>query len=233
MMFLFVQNKEGNREELIRDPWAWARKVINTNGNDATEDRPYPYIAELYLVNKLCQAGLMTDVVSQYRGPDAGTHDFELPNMSLEVKSHKQADLDDKPGQITVSSEHQLEKTGNKPLYLVYFKIQEEGELSLKSCVEEFGEHRQILLDKLKKPPLHFVEGDFAWNAGYTLLGEPKVYAVQDDFPRITPSQFANGHYPSGIVKLMYHVSLHNQPYCQLSTFINALQAGQAPTFTL
>ena len=233
MMFLFVQTKDNNRERIIEDPWTWARNVIDINGNESNEEKPYPYVAELYLVNRLCQAGLMTNVAYEYRGPEAGTHDFELPSMSLEAKSHKRAYQQDKPDELVISSEHQLDRTGDKPLYVVYFQMQDVGEYSLRSCVEEFGAHRQILLEKLKKTSSHFVEGDFAWEMGYSFLGEPKVYEISNDFPRITPGMFIDHHFPSGITNLIYRVSLRNQPFCTLTSFLEAIREGQQPVFNV
>lgn len=234
MMFLFVQTKDNNRERIIEDPWTWAKNVIDTNGNESNENEPYPYVAELYLVNRLCQAGLMTNVANEYRGPEAGTHDFELPSMSLEVKSHRRANQQDRPDELAISSEHQLDKTGNKPLYVVYFQMQPVGEYSLRSCVEEFGPHRQVLLEKLKKTSKpHFEEGDFAWETGYSILGEPKVYEITNDFPRITPGMFIDHHFPSGISNLRYNVSLHNRPFCTLTSFLEAIRVGQQPVFNV
>lgn len=226
----FVTRENGTRELLLSDPWEWAARVIEMSGDTATELRPYPYIAELYLVNKLRAAGLMSDVATQYRGPDSGVHDFELATMSLECKSRLHGDPETKSGELVISSEHQLSRTGTKPLYVVYFPMEDTGDLSLASCVAEFGDPRAVIMEKLAK--MKFVEGDFAWQRPYHVLGSPLVYEITDDFPRITPGQFVGGHFPSGITKLVYHVSLYNRPSCPLDDFITAVCAGTPPVFT-
>lgn len=227
----FVTTENGTRELLLSNPWEWAARVIEMSGDTATELRPYPYIAELYLVNKLRGAGLMTDVATQYRGPDSGVHDFELPTMSLECKSRLHGDPESKSGELVISSEHQLSRTGSKPLYVVYFPMEDTGDLSLSSCVADFGNPRAVIMEKLAK--MKFVEGDFAWQRPYHVLGSPLVYEITDDFPRITPGQFVGGHFPSGITKLVYHVSLHNRPSCVLDDFIAGIAAGNVPVFTV
>ena len=226
----FVTTENGTRELLLTNPWEWAARVIEMSGDTATELRPYPYVAELYLVNKLREAGLMTDVATQYRGPDSGVHDFELLTMSLECKSRLHGDPETKAGKLVISSEHQLNRTGSKPLYVVYSPMEEMGDLSLASCVAAFGEPRSEIMGKLAKNK--FVEGDFAWQRPYQILGSPLVFEITDDFPRITPGQFVGGKFPSGITKLVYHVSLHNRPSCPLDDFVNAIKNGTPPVFT-
>ena len=50
MILQFVSTKDGNREALLADPWAWAEKVIEMGGDKATNTQPYFNIAELLLV---------------------------------------------------------------------------------------------------------------------------------------------------------------------------------------
>ena len=218
------------RGELLADPKAWARRIIEMSGDTVSDTRPYPLIAELVLVNRLRAAGLLTDVAGQYRGPDKSTHDFELPEMSLECKSRLHGDRASKAGDLVVSSELQLSRTGGKPLDVVYCPMEEIGDLSLERCVRDFGEPRAVLMGKLALAG--FVEGDFAWQQAYRMLEEPRVYEIDDKFPRITPAQFPGG-FPAGITKLVYHVSLRNLPYCPLDAFIKAVAAGETPVFSV
>lgn len=230
-LIAFTKDENGSRAALIADPWAWAAKVIEMSGDKTSDLRPYPYIAELFLVNKLRAVGLMTHPETEYRGPDAGTHDFELPTMSLECKSHLHGDTETKKGELVISSEHQLSRTGTKPLYVVYFPMEDMGDLTLESCVNDFGSPRPVIMEKLAKN--NFVEGDFAWQRPYHILDNPLVFEIDDNFPRITPEQFPNGRFPGGITKLVYHVSLQNLPSCPLDDFLAAIVAGQSPRFAV
>ena len=216
------------RADLLHDPWGWAGRVIEMTGNAATELRPYPYLVEILLLNALRAAGLVRDVASEYRGPDAALHDFELASCSVECKSHLHA-KEGFDGEITVTSQNQLAPTGSKPLYLVYFAMEEAGDLTVESAVRDFGEPRAVLLEKLRK--CRIVEGDFAWRRPYHLVGEPLVFEIGGDFPRITPALFPGGRFPAGIVSLQYRVSLQNLPRATLSAFVAALAAGKKPEF--
>ena len=225
----FVRTDGGVREELIADPWSWAEKVIAMSGDKVSDVRSYPVIAELCLVNRLREAGLLTDVANQYRGPDAGIHDFELPAFSLECKAHLHGDPEAKKGELVISSENQLSLTGQKPLYLVYCPLEASGDLTIASCIAAFGEPRSEIMQKVAL--CGFVEGDFSWMRPYHAVAEPLVFEINDSFPRITPAQFPDGRFPSGITKLTYSVSLKNLPSCPLDMFIEAMKNGKSPVF--
>ena len=223
----FASTEGGARESLLQDPWGWAERLIEMTGNAASELRPYPYLAEVILLNRLRAAGLVHDVASEYRGPEAGTHDFELENCSIECKSHLHASPD-KPGEITVSSENQLARTGGKPLYLVYFAMEDSGPLTVESAAHDFGEPRVTLLEKIRKCRIE--EGDFAWRRPYHFVTEPLVYEIDDKFPRITPALFPGGKFPAGIVSLQYRVSLQNLPCITLGDFLAKLSNSPLAT---
>lgn len=231
MLLFFISEQNGNREHLLANPWAWAENVIEMMGDKVSESKPYPYLAELHVVAKLVEAGLLTDVEHEYRGPDAGRHDIELPGLSLEVKSHLHASGDEKEGELVISSETQLNPTGEKPLYVVYCRMEEMGDMTLESLAAKFPHDRVAILRKIRKSG--FVEGDFSWHRPYHFQREPLVYQITPAFPKITPSQFPGGVFPSGVTKLVYHVSLHNIPYCPWTSFVSAVAHGESPRFAL
>lgn len=228
----FVRSEDNNRASLLEDPIAWAKQMIALLGNAEEEDRVYAYIAELDVVKTLCEAGLMTNISGQYRGPNRAVHDFELPRFSLEVKAHLHGGMNEKANTLTVSSEHQLELTEGKPLYLVYYRMEETGTMSLESEVETLvamGQSKPEILTKLKNNG--YTEGDLFWRNEFHIQNQPQVYAVCGDFPRITPQMFHNDHFPTGIIKLVYTISLANIPSCGLSEFISAIRDGREPRF--
>lgn len=229
----FVRLDDGNRESLIADPRAWAQAMISFFGNaEDSAQTLHGFVAELDVVNRLSQSGLMTNLDQQYRGPEKSVHDFELSNMSLEVKAHLYGDISEQANTMTISSENQLRKTDDKELYFIFYRVEETGSMSLASEVtkyEESGRSRPALLEKLKK--YKFVEGDMNWEKCFHTQCEPQVYHVTDDFPSIP---LPGGHLPKGIVKLKYTISFSNIPSCPLSEFIEAVRAGKElePLFT-
>ena len=233
-IFLLFADKEG-RSDLLKDPKGWAKNIIETFGNESSTARPYPYIAELYLLRELYANGLIDDIEKAYRGPEKDVHDFETPTCSFEVKSHLHGNRNDSPDEITISSDLQLKRTkllngDEKPLYLVYFHMaQEGGDISLKSVIDSFGNEQAKALEKLEKLDT-FHKGDLYWEERYNIL-EALVFPVGDDFPRITPDKFVGGSKPKGVDKLIYSVNLRTQPCCTLKDFIDARKAGREPDY--
>ncbi len=229
----FVRLDDGNRDSLIADPKAWAQAMISFFGNaEDTAQTLHGFVAELDVVNRLTRAGLLKDLDQEYRGPERSVHDFELPNMSLEVKAHLYGDISDQANTMTISSENQLQQTDDKELYIIFYRMEETGSMSLASEVkryEDSGKSRPALLAKLRK--YRFVEGDMNWEKGFHTQCEPQVYHVTDDFPRIP---LPGGRLPAGIVKLKYTISFSNIPFCPLSEFIETIRAGKelGPLFT-
>jgi hypothetical protein len=230
-MMRFVDLRNGNRERLVSNPRDWAETTASLIGNETSDTKPYPYVAELLLFNQLTEAGLLRCPATEWRGPEAGVHDFELANCSIEVKSHLHADGKNKPNEVVISSMTQLRKSGNKPLYLIFFKMEETGDISLESCVGAARQYHAVIIEKLGKQGL--VEGDHSWPKAYHLLGEPQVYEIKEDFPRITEEMFKGDKIPSGITKLIYHVSLQNIPSCNLKDFLVAIKNGALPLFSV
>ena len=230
-MMRFVDLRDGNRGRVISNPREWAETTASLIGNETSDSKPYPYVTELYLLNQLAEAGLLRDPETEWRGPEAGVHDFELTDLSIEVKAHLHADGKNKPNEVVISSMTQLRKSGNKPLYLIFFKMEETGDISLESCVGAARQYHTVIIEKLCKQGL--VEGDHSWPIAYHLLGEPQVYEIKEDFPRITEEMFKGDKIPAGITKLIYHVSLQNIPSCNLRDFLGALRSGDQPIFSV
>ena len=217
-----------NRESLFESPKTWARNMIDVLGNAVNIEKPCPYIAEMFAVNELLRAKLMQDPENEYCGPDGQAHDIETTDFSLEVKSHLQADRTDAKAELVISSPDQLRRSEDrKPLYVVYFPMGKTGPLSLKSSVDEFVKltgRRDIALHKLENSGSGFTENDLVWEDGFHIQGEPRVYEVDQDFPKIT-------EIPTGITELVYHVSLNNLRFCTFKEFIEAKRTGRNPEF--
>jgi len=216
--------------EVIERPKEWAQSVLEIYGDRINTVETAPYIAELNLVHRLKEAQLLHNIENEYLGPSGSIHDIELTDMSIEVKSHLHASINDKNHEIVISSENQLARTDKKPLYIVYYPMQEFGDLTIKKCVDSFSqEDRHTIISKLKTNGI--IEGDFNWTKQYSIISTPLVYPVDDNFPRITADQFIHGSFPSGITKIMYHVSLYNLPFCTLDEFLTAKSDHREPSY--
>ena len=212
------------RAAIVVNPRSWFEPYLNMFGNHLEEMRPYAVIAEMLLLRDLLQSGHITNIAKEWVGPQSNVHDFELPGISIEVKStsKKHAAEDE----LVISSVHQLDRTNNKPLYLAFYQFEQArgGEYSLRSIYNELlainpqcKQYLDLMLTSLDYPP-----GCWYWDQEFTILGEsPRIYEVTDDFPKITPENFRDRVIP--IKKLIYHVSLANLPYSDMTNFLHSL----------
>ena len=213
-----------SRAAIVSNPRSWFEPYLNMFGNHLEEMRPYAVIAEMLLLRDLLQNGFITDVANEWVGPQSNVHDFELPNISIEVKSSSKKHAAE--DELVISSVHQLDRTNNKPLFLAFYQFEQAlgGEYSLRSIynelietVPQYKQYLDSMLTSLNYPP-----GCWYWDQEFTILGKsPRIYEVSDDFPKITPENFRNRVIP--IKKLIYHISLANLPYLNMNSFLESL----------
>ena len=214
-----------SRAAIVADPRGWFEPYLEMFGNHLEEMRPYAVIAEMLLLRDLLQNGFVNDIANEWVGPQSNVHDFELPTISIEVKSsNKKHAAED---ELVISSVHQLDRTNNKPLFLAFYQFEKAlgGGYSLRSLYNEllemapqYKQYLDSMLSSLNYPP-----GCWYWDQEFTLLGEsPRIYEVSADFPKITPENFRNRVIP--VKKLIYHISLANLQYMNMESFLNSLQ---------
>ena len=211
------------RATIVADPRGWFEPYLNMFGNHLEELRPYAIIAEMLLLRDLLQHECVNDISNEWVGPKSNVHDFELPDISIEVKStSKKHTAED---ELVISSVHQLDRTNNKPLFLAFYQFEQAlgGEYSLRSVYSELLEiapqckqYLDSMLTSLDYPP-----GCWYWDQEFTLLTPPRIYEVSDNFPKITPENFRNRVIP--VKKLIYHISLANLQYLNINSFLNSL----------
>ena len=219
LMIRFVDREY--RERFSSEPDICYSILADLLGNALKEAAPYCILAEVQMLGMLNRQGLIHSVQENWPGPDGNVHDFELDSCSVEVKSTLHAK--DRP-ELVISSQHQLQRTGDKPLYVALFQYENTGDLSIGHEVYEY-EAPQIefnsLVGKLRDKGV--VEGSLSWQKQYHWIENPRFYEVTDDFPRITEDMFVNNQFPQDITKIIYHVDLRNQRAYTFEEFLNRI----------
>ena len=210
------------RYQIMVNPRAWYDTWAKMVGNTLAEVKPYPVLAELLMLKKLMEHGLVRNIAEEWTGPNKQLHDIELtdPAVSVEVKSSSERNRK----MITVSSAYQLNPTGAKPLYLAFFIFQaaspDDG-LTLEKVIQDFGpEYHDLLTEKSK-----IKEGGLGWNDKAATVVSCSYYRIDGNFPKITPSNFDGGIFPSGIVKIIYDVDLTGVAEITEEEFFSELNA--------
>lgn len=181
---------------------AWQR-LFEKGGQRLSPEKCLGLISEMKFLTEHWIPQLSASGVIGWLGPTGGAQDFRdnTKNISVEVKSHGiQSDV------IKISSKEQLDYEGQ--LFLVAYPgalSSDDAALSLNQYVEEA---------KAKVPTNHYLlfeerimEAGYVYDSYYDelrfILGEPKVYRVGEDFPKLTVETL-----PSAVKSVRYDLSL-------------------------
>jgi hypothetical protein len=194
-----------NRDILRSDPAAWSDEWKRQLGNAVKRRSPSDVIAEMLVLLELKKLGLEPE----WAGPRKGSHDIICPKLEVEVKSSTVRGAK----QIRISSQYQAQQGSGLPLYIAFVGFEKSPR----------GRHtiNTVLKDLLRAGfPLSAIE-DGLDLCGYA-AGKPErtrekfnrleqdtqFYAVDKNFPRITPESFSQGSIPQGVTKIEYTVDL-------------------------
>lgn len=196
------------RKQLIDSPETWWKQWRSLLGNSISNSEPYPTLGELIMLEKQLKLGKHV----RWAGVEHATHDLELDDCSIEVKSTTK-----RYGyEVTISSIYQLVPAG-KPLYLAFLRFEKS---SLGRSVEELAESLKQsgypaseLEKELSSAGLY--RGCTARNIRYKVI-EAKQYFVDDSFPAVTEKSFKDEKLPASVTKFSYTVDLAGVPGSQI-----------------
>lgn len=207
------------RQQFSTDPESCFKALAELFGNKYSEVPAYSLLAELQLAEMLMQHGKLTDVNAQWLGVEGNVHDFELDTCSIEVKSTK-----NRADELVVSSQYQLRKTNNKPLYVAFFKYEFTGNESIETVMNNHAPNTPeytALMAKLSEKGIE--PGDIQWQQKFHQIQDVRFYEVDANFPKITENDFITGQFPIGIDKIVYHVNLNNINYITLTELLQRI----------
>ncbi|MGE8359224.1 PD-(D/E)XK motif protein [Pseudomonas sp.] len=189
------------RKALLADPLVWWQRWRHLLGNALVDKHGYDVLAELLALEALVVKGN----TFEWSGPLGGVVDIKTPDTDYEVKST----VSRYGTVINISGQFQLAASSGKPLQLIHFRFEpvEDG-LSIDLVCDRLvalGVDAVMLEGALQR--LGMEAGCSARKEAYNLL-EARSYAVDDNFPRITPASFVNGALPVGVVQFEYKIDL-------------------------
>jgi hypothetical protein len=189
------------RAALVSDPLGWWERWRHLLGNAMISQTAYGTLGELLAIECLLGRGEQVE----WRGPLGGSIDIATPSGGYEVKST----VSRYDSRIHVSGQFQLALGENRPLSLLHYRFEPtaSGESVNSVCrrLVSTGFSAVTLEDLLTRCGLE--AGCSARNETFTLL-ESRLFPVDAAFPRITPSSFAGGTLPAGVVHIEYQVDL-------------------------
>ncbi|MEE0197224.1 MAG: PD-(D/E)XK motif protein [Eggerthellaceae bacterium] len=189
------------REELTKNPVGWWQEWKTLLGNRNSNDCIYDVVGELLSFKYLIENGYKPI----WNGPDKSTYDIDCSKHYVEVKSSVVRSR----RSVTLSNKFQLDPPPGSTLSLFFcqFEPAQEGLCinDLIDAISKYGYSRDTLEEKLRK--LGYPKGKSARSRKY-LLHSMTEYDVDDSFPAIRPSSFAEGKWPDEIEAITYTISL-------------------------
>jgi hypothetical protein len=181
------------------DRW---RRFVERRAEPLSELEVRGLIGELVVLCRCAARFGATAATAAWKGPDRGLRDFELPDISVEVKTYQ----GDEAGLLVISSPDQLDAVPHRPLYLAAVRLTGSAEQGL--TLAEFFERTAEVIGR-GSPAADLLEEQAA-SAGYLpvhaplytmrfVAGPVATYAVTPGFPRIRSSEV-----PPGVVGVRF-----------------------------
>ena len=161
----------------------------------------------------LCQhAGVTPNNIEAWRGPDSGRHDFQWPNMSVEVKATVQGGSGSTIHHVTNLDQLADPESGCLCLYSLRLKRDQLAANTLailvERCLDLLEPHPQALdafNQKIAKYGYNPVD-ESSTRIPYRIV-EEAIYEVDSGFPRLVVDSFVDG-LPVGVVKVSYEIDM-------------------------
>ncbi|WPP01160.1 PD-(D/E)XK motif protein [Pseudomonas sp. HR96] len=189
------------RQALLADPLNWWERWRHLLGNAVVDRHGYDVLAELLALETLVTGG----AIYEWSGPFGGVVDIKTSETDYEIKST----ISRYGTVINISGHFQLAASSGKPLQLLYYRFEPAHDgLSIDLVCDRLialGVDAVLLETALQR--LGMEAGCSARKEGYNLL-ESLSYAIDENFPKITPASFKGGVLPRGIVQFEYKVDL-------------------------
>lgn len=186
----------------------WQRFVQEHGLNRMTEEKQIGLFAELvYFGQHVLPRMAAADAFRCWRGPSGEAHDFELHDVSVEIKATSKAS----PSFIGISNLDQLELTGDKPLILTTMQITEDNHTgqtlsdivdSTRRMIAEVDESATIAFDAILMQVGYLRSHSDSYGIRRR-CSHRRDFRVGDGFPRMTRSTV-----PPGISEASYRIRI-------------------------
>lgn len=171
---------------------------------------------ELVVLVSLAAATDGEIALSAWRGPDREEHDFGLADADLEVKT-----TSSESRSHWISSLSQLLPSPNRPLFVASIQLTAAGSEPGSSLPQLVETARSLiptptsqLEDGLKRAGYHDRHADL-YRVRWRLRSEPTFFAVDEDFPALTPARVLPSVPAAARIKdVRYRVDLDGLPDC-------------------
>ena len=192
------------RQRLCSKPLYWWKNWKELLGNKISEKKPHSVIGEMLALLE----SYRLDTNASWKSIEAGSHDIETNDKSIEVKST----INRYGTSVTISSQFQLKAVNQLYLWFYRFEKSKEG-VSINDVKHELiqaGYSEDLIERQLNAYGYEY--GSSARDEKYAVL-ENRKYLVDGNFPKITNRSFHNNKIPEHITHIVYTIDLDGIPY--------------------
>ncbi len=166
-----------------------------------------------FMYNVLFKELGITPSINAWKGYEKNRHDFEIPNISFEIK----ATTSNNPIKVKISNEKQLEKGKLKYLYLTVYNM-----VSSESSVGDLPKLVNLISKELDKDPHsrnmfrrnimslgYIFEKEGEYNRSYAIINKgEEYYEVDDTFPSIRLKQLGKLNKSNALMDIKYSINI-------------------------
>jgi len=174
-----------------------------------TREQMVGLFGELWILRELCRRS--PKAMDSWMGPSGHQHDFLGRHVALEVKSS--ITLQWRFPQINGIKQLAAPQAQELYLSLLRLDIPEEGGETVRTLLTELStliNDRHQLISQLSKIGIGPHELESLSQPRYEVT-EHRMYLVDSDFPKITPSGFTGGDAPTGVQDIRYRIDLSGE----------------------
>lgn len=186
----------------------WRDLLSGNQPSVLTDQKLVGVAAELLTLLKVLPSDPERDI-SVWKGPGNTVHDIQRGKSALEVKGT----LSREALIVQIHGLRQLESPADGTLHLVVYRFEESSDNTafsipdLVRAVVDLGVSKPEFVRRLERVGYYLAAEDF-YSDFRIKTTELRVYAVNDQFPRIVRDSFIEGDAPLGVLSMRYSVDL-------------------------
>jgi hypothetical protein len=206
------------------------RRFIERGSGAMSEEEVRGLIGELVILARCINQLGAVRALECWQGPEGTLRDFELPDISVEVKTYQVSSI----ATIRINDPEQLELDLHRPVYLAVVplrKVETKGH-RLPDVVERIfnllkKEHAAQEIFEQKLASCGYLRSQENKYSERYIAGPVTCYVVEGDFPRLE-----NSNIPAGVVNVNYSIHVNTlKPYLRnpditLGSMLKEIEVG-------
>jgi hypothetical protein len=205
-----MRNDDESSSKFLEVLYSWNEFFLTVDNQNLSEEEVRGLWGELYVLIQIIENGRQGSInkcIESWKGPFKKSHDFELEDKSLEVKTKMLSSHS-----VSISSIAQLENIGEGGLHLLVVSIDNsrDGEslealvIQIRSLIHSRGGNLALFFRALAALKLDLLKLKEYDGFKYEFVSIDKYDCLKEGFPRLTRGTFL----PLAVIEVKYRLEL-------------------------